>query len=306
MAVSLPDVSGLDVFDAACEYAAHGIAVAPFDPAKGKGKSCWNLVGYQDVITDAAQLIKWREQFGPFRALATSPGAFGCVVLDVDRPASTPRRLRRLLAAVPYVNTRPQENCNRGHYWFTLPQGLTLGNPTLAFGEVRCVGGGIVLPPNGDRRVVRAGVVPAVPRELADFLASYGGSAGAGRMNTGMTLHQFVAKYRDNNRPHKLAALLRMHEVLLSRGRSPHDAMREALRVGFEEARIGYVPARDVVVALQDLWDRDRGEFTRLVQWAIDVAESQDTKALSAKSDRCSGYDSRYRGGRARFGAASF
>lgn len=47
VSLSLPDVTGLDVFDAACEYAANGIPVAPFDPDKGKGKSCWNLVGYR-------------------------------------------------------------------------------------------------------------------------------------------------------------------------------------------------------------------------------------------------------------------
>lgn len=306
MEVFLPDVSGLDVFDAACKYAAHGIAVAPFDPANGKGKSCWNLVGYQDVTTDAAQLLRWREHFGPFQALATSPGAFGCVVMDVDRPSATPRHLRKLLAAAPYVNTRPHENPNRGHYWFALPEGLALGNPTLEFGEVRCVGGGVVLPPNGDRRVVRSGVVPAVPPELAEFLASHGLSAGAGRGSAaGTTVGQFVAQYRDNDRPHKLAALLKLHSVLLDRGRSPHDAMREALRVGMEEARIGYVPAVAVIRALRDLWDRDRNEFTRLVQWTIDVVEDSDAKALKLKSDRCSGHDSRYRGGDKRFGAAS-
>lgn len=39
VSVSLPDVTGLDVFDAALEYAANGIAVAPFDPSRGKGKA---------------------------------------------------------------------------------------------------------------------------------------------------------------------------------------------------------------------------------------------------------------------------
>ncbi|WP_369828090.1 bifunctional DNA primase/polymerase, partial [Mycobacterium sp. 852002-51163_SCH5372311] len=84
-------MTGLDVFNAAMEYAANGIPVAPFDPSKGKGKSCWNLVGYRDITTSPAVLAQWRERFGPFKALATSPGQFGCVVIDVDRPRSTPR-----------------------------------------------------------------------------------------------------------------------------------------------------------------------------------------------------------------------
>lgn len=295
MAVSLPDVTRLDPFDAACEYAANGFPVAPFDTTKGKGKSCWNLVGYRDITTDAAQLLTWRQQFGPFQGLATSPGAFGCIVIDVDRPTLTPKHLRPILAAGVYVNTRPDESPNRGHYWFTLPRGLTVGNPTLPFGEVRCLGGGVVLPPYGDRRVVRSGVPPAVPTELISYLGAHRVQAGAGvaASGSGVTVGQFCAKYRDNARPHKLDALLGMHASLLRRRRSPHDAMREVLKVGLAEARIGYVRARDVIVTLRDLWDRDHDEFTRLVHWAISVAESSDTTQLRLKSDRCPGTDSR-------------
>lgn len=295
MSLSFPDVTGLDVFDAAVEYAANGIAVAPFDPAKGKGKSCWNLVGYRDITTDAGQLLGWRERYGPFKALATSPGAFGCVVIDVDRPRATPRHLRKHLAAAVYVNTRPDESPNRGHYWFSLPKGLRLGNPTLPFGEVRCVGGGIVLPPYGDRRVVRAGPPPAMPQELASYLATHVVQAGAGVRvgSSGITVGQFCARYTGNARPHKLAALVKLHEVLRRRGRSPHDAMREALKVGLGEARIGYVPAKAVIRTLRDYWDRDRGEFSRLVQWAIDVAVASEADQLRLKSDRCPGTDSR-------------
>lgn len=295
MTLSLPDVTGLDVFDAACAYALHGIPVAPFDPARGKGKSCWNLVGYRDITTSGAQLLRWREQFGPFQALATSPGGFGAVVIDVDRPAATPRHLRTHLAQAVYVNTRPDESPNRGHYWFRLPRGLVLGNPTLPFGEVRSLGGGIVMPPYGNRRIVRAGELPAVPEELVNYLASKSVQAGAGvaRSQARTTVGKFCAQNSDNQRPHKLDALLKLHTVLLRRGRSPHDAMREALKVGLSEARIGYVPAKAVIRTLREQWDRDRQEFTRLVWWAIDVAEAGDARSLKLKSDRCPGTDSR-------------
>lgn len=295
MRLSFPDTTGLDVFDAAMEYAANGIPVAPFDPSKGKGKSCWNLVGYRDITTRAAQLLRWQERFGPFKALATSPGEFGCVVIDVDRPQHTPRHLRKHLAAAVYVATRPEESPNRGHYWFRLPSGLRLGNPTLPFGEVRCMGGGIVLPPYGNRRIVRAGVPPAVPQELASYLATHVVQAGAGSVagGTRTTVGQFCNRHTGNARPHKLDAVLKLHTVLLARGRSPHDAMREALKVGLSEARIGYIPAKAVIRTLREYWDRDRNEFTRLVQWAIDVAEASDSAQLQLKSDRCSGTDSR-------------
>lgn len=290
-----PDVTGLDVFDAACAYAAHGVPVAPFDPDKGKGKSCWNLVGYREITTSPATLAQWRERFGPFKALATSPGAFGAVVIDVDRPRATPEYLRSPLAAAPYVATRPNESPNRGHYWFRLPNGLRLGNPTLPFGEVRCLGGGVVLPPYGDRRVVRAGELPAVPEQLAEYLAAHVVQAGAGGGVGGhtITVGQFCARYTGNARPHKINAVVKLHSVLLARGRSPHDAMREALKVGLSEARIGYVPARSVIRTLRDLWDRDRQEFTRLVHWAIDVAENSNADRVRLQSDRSPGTDSR-------------
>lgn len=112
-----------------------------------------------------------------------------------------------------------------------------------------------------------------------------------------LTVGQFCARYAGNARPHKITALVKLHTVLLKRGRSPHDVMREALRVGLAEARIGYVPAKTVITTLREYWDRDRAEFSRLVQWAIDVAERSNIDQLQLKSDRCPGTDSREYGG---------
>lgn len=183
-AVLLPDVSGLTPDQAALAYARCGVPVVPYNPAQGKGKSCWNLLGYRDVTTDLHRLRVWRARFGPFRALATSPGAFGCLVLDVDAPARFPKAWRELLndPAVPFVATRPALSLRRGHYWFTVPPALalTLGNPAFEWGEVRCVGGGVVLPPYGDRAVVRPGAPPVLPDELTAALVPYAAKAGAG------------------------------------------------------------------------------------------------------------------------------
>ncbi|WP_078294191.1 bifunctional DNA primase/polymerase [Mycobacterium sp. D16R24] len=295
MTVSLPDVSGLSPFLAALEYAAHGIAVAPFDPSKGKGKSCFNLCGWRDVTTDERQLMRWREQFGSFQALATSPGQFGAVVLDVDRPNLCPKHLRPILAATPYVNTRPDESPNRGHYWFALPRGMQMGNPTLPFGEVRSSGGGIVLPPNGDRLTVRTGTPPVLPDELIDYLEQYRAQAGAGEMRGNSSMQQFCTRHREASRPHKLAALLKLHGRSLDRGRSEHDAMRDALRIGLGEARLGYMPAKTVIDALRERWPSGRSarEFASLAQWAVDVTEDANAEVLQMVSDRCPGTDTR-------------
>lgn len=295
MSAALPDVAGLSPFLAALEYAAHGIAVAPFDPSKGKGKSCWNLVGHQDVTTNEQLLFRWNRQFGPFQALATSPGQFGAVVLDVDRPRDCPAHLRSLLAAAPYANTRPEESPNRGHYWFALPEGIIFGNPALPFGELRCLGGGIVLPPYGNRLTVRTGTLPVLPDELIDFLEPYRVQAGAGEARGSTSVEQFCAQYQEARRPHKLDALLTLHSGSLDRGRSEHDAMRDALRIGLGEARIGYMPAKAVIDALRERWPTGRSsrEFQSLVQWAVDVAENANTEVLQMVSDRCPGTDTR-------------
>ena len=41
---SIPESLSDDATSAAFQWAAAGVPVAPFDPTKGKGKSCWNLV----------------------------------------------------------------------------------------------------------------------------------------------------------------------------------------------------------------------------------------------------------------------
>lgn len=299
------------VFEAAVAYARNGIPVAPFDPGKGKGKSCWNLVPYEAVTTNVAQLHAWQQQFGPFEALATSPGQFNCVVLDVDSPPQFPKALRPYLDddAVPFVATRPTTSPKRGHYWFALPAETgeaptaptlagcalaALGNPVFGWGELRCHGGGIVLPPYGDRFVARQGTPPVLPVELIEalHLATHCVQAGAG----GGGWAEFRRKHQESTRPHKLAALLRYHETILAGGGNMHDATRKALVTGLEEARIGYVPATDVVAALLHRWrqsGRPASEFRRLVAWAVAAVQDSNVEAIKLRSDRCPGTDSR-------------
>ena len=198
---------------------------------------------------------------------------------------------------MPFVNTRPKEHPHWGHYWFEVPldpKGVRyhIGNrsfPRAGF-DLRCLGGGIVLPPYGDRYVVRSGRFPVLPDEL---LAAF--IAGAGVVGGEYTLGDFVDKYAvvDPKRSEsKLKGLRGLHAKLL-RDNNPHNAMREALKVGLGEAKVGYVSAVDVIETLSGLWDRDLPEFRRLCKWAACVVESTDSRALKAKSNRLAGSDSR-------------
>ena len=75
-----PDVGGLSVPRAAQVYVEAGIPIAVFDPTRGNGKECGNLIGggegkwYEHVTADADVIRSWRAHFGRFTALATSPG----------------------------------------------------------------------------------------------------------------------------------------------------------------------------------------------------------------------------------------
>jgi Bifunctional DNA primase/polymerase, N-terminal len=181
--IELPDTNGLTVSRAAMTYVRAGIGIVPMNP-RGH-KSCGNLIGnaaddtdrwYYHVSTDRALINSWRQRFGSFNrlALATSPGAWGGIVLDVDAPDKFPRNWRSLLGTVPFTQTRPSENVRRGHYWFMLPAGHPpVGNPKHAWGEVRSTGGGIVLAPSptNGRKIVRSGPLPVIPAELLALIA---------------------------------------------------------------------------------------------------------------------------------------
>lgn len=302
--IELPSVNGLSVPRAALVYVEAGIPIVPFDPKRGNGKQCGNLVGnpndstdrwYRHVTTDHCAIKAWHKRFGSFEALATSPGEFGCVVIDLDYPQYWPVNWRELLRPAPFVNTRSAIK-RKGHYWFTLPHGApAIANRSFAWGEVRCVGGGIVLPPyvnrdTGDCRiVVRSGVIPALPTEIYDFIAGSGGA-----VTETFDLQAFCATYTAAKYPGKLKGLAGLYRYHLDRSNS-HEAMRKALKSGFEEARVGFVAAQDVLENLRKLWpaERKRSEFMRLASWCAAVAEQSDLDEVEAISRRSNGSDSR-------------
>jgi hypothetical protein len=293
--VKLPDVTGLSVAHAALAYVDAGIPVVPFDPRRGNGKECGNLVGgetgkwYQLVTTDKSQLRSWRATFGRFQALATSPGAIDVVVIDLDRPALWPAKWRLHLkdSSVPFVATRPIEDRRRGHYWFRLPDGATCGNRAFEWGEIRCVGGGLVLPPNGNRIVVRSGVPPILPAEI---LAVIAGAVGSG---ASVDLDDFLTRHVTETKPYKLKGLGTLYERETLRTGSRHHGARIALTVGFGESRLGYVSAQKVYDSVAWRWNKGAREFRDLARWCASVAESTDLDELKLKSDRGSKTDSR-------------
>lgn len=299
--IEFPNVNGLSVGRAALAYVEAGIPIVPFDPSKGNHKQCGNLVGnpndpddrwYRHVTVDHDQIRAWRGRFGKFEALATSPGQFGCLVIDLDYPEHWPATWRRHLQSAPYVNTRSSIR-HKGHYWFTLtPTAPAIGNRSFIWGELRSVGGGIVLPPytNRDtgeaRTVVRSGAIPRLPDELAQsFIA---GAVGVGEL---VDLAEFLGRHCDETKGYKLKGVAGIFDREMNRSR--HNAARIALTVGFGEARLGYVAAQKVYDSIRWRWTKTDHEFRALARWCASVAQSTPLDELKAKSDRTKGSDSR-------------
>jgi hypothetical protein len=300
--VKLPDVTGLSVFDAALAFADAGIPIAPFDPKQGK--RCGNMLGHRGIrealgIIDAgkwydhatantATLTRWNATL-PFEAIATSPGRFGAVVLDIDKPQLFPSEFREACKSTAHVLTRKRR---RGHYHFltTTP----IGNPSFEWGEVRCIGGGLVLPPYpyDDRRVARPGALHRLPADLLALIA------GSGVVGPAVDLERFCAKHQGNKYPGKLRGLVRIHELHLARGANPHNAMKLTLHTGLGEAALGFVPAKAVLATLRRYWDRNPQEFDNLAIWTATVIESSDLTELEAISRRGKGTDSRQYAGK--------
>ncbi|MEZ0384791.1 bifunctional DNA primase/polymerase [Mycobacterium sp. pW045] len=301
--IRLPDTNGLSVFAAAMAYADAGIPVAPFDPKAGNGKECGNLLGnkrirellglvdgsrwYDYATTDQRTLRRWAKTLGGFEAIATSPGRFNACVLDIDRPDKFPKPHRMACETTAHVLTRPNEHVRRGHYFFALPPELpAIGNHKDKWGEIRCLGGGLVLPPspNDSRHVARAGKMARLPAGLY---------RGSGCVGAAVDLDKFCAKYTTMKYPGKLKGQAGIYRNELAKGNNPHDAMRKALQAGMAEAVIGFVPAKDVLKTLRPLWNRSAREFHSLAVWCATAAMNAETDDIEACSRRSKGTDSR-------------
>ncbi|WP_074411640.1 bifunctional DNA primase/polymerase [Mycolicibacterium fortuitum] len=292
---SIPNVNGLSIGDAARKYLDHGIWIAPFDPTKGNAKACWNLLGYNELLRTLADLedfMVWHDL--DQLALATSPGEIGCVVIDCDKPGFLPADWLSDLDRAPFIATRPTESAVRGHYWFQLPPApATIGNGERPWGDLRSVGGGIVLPPfnnNGHvRTVVRSGLPPVLPNRIARTLV-----AGA-VVNVVVDLHEFIAQHNQGNEYEdgKIKGIVGLHAKVLRSTGSRHIAAKEALVTGFSEARLGYVSADRVYRLVRKRWEKNPRELEKLAAWCAVVAQSTDIDVLKAKSTRGRGDDSR-------------
>ncbi|BBZ70801.1 bifunctional DNA primase/polymerase [Mycobacterium paraseoulense] len=289
----IPDVNGLTPAQAAPAYAAAGWYIAPTKPTDYRNPGSYLGKGWPRWTTrDLAKIGRfWAKH--PNAGIALHMGRSGAIAADLDVDILTDDlkpldegaiQLSRLGGSV------------RGHRVFATSEKFVSGKLRnqngQVVGDVRSGNTVIIAAPtshtkDGQYRWLTTGPVPNLTNEARAFL-TLSQEAGA----VGMSLTAVLETWSDNQRPHKLEAMVMLHKKLL-RNQSPHDAMREALKVGFCEARIGYVPAAKVVATLRQRWDRSPAEFSRLCVWAADIAQATDLDLLKLRSDRAKGSDSR-------------
>jgi hypothetical protein len=122
--------------------------------------------------------------------------------------------------------------------------------------------------------------------------------AGAGGVSHLVDLSAFLTSHTEQRYPGKLKGIGAIYAREAKRSR--HNAAREALTLGFREARAGYVSAQNVYDAIRSQWSKGQREFVRLAQWCASVADETDLEEITAKSTRDTGRDSRKDGKRLR------
>ena len=181
MSVSLPDMTGPGrVRRCHCIHGARHPRWHRLTRPRARADRAWNLANYQEVTTDIAQLEKTgatgsatSRPWPPVLAssavwLSTStsprvplPGIYGHCLRQF--PTSTAAAKK-----APTVGTTGLP-CLRNCLGQSL---LEVRRGALCWRRYRA-------PPYGDRRVVRSGVPPALPIQLASFLRTHGLQAGA-------------------------------------------------------------------------------------------------------------------------------
>ena len=133
-ALSIPDVTGMDVINAALAYAKAGWYVGPIDM---KTKHAGSVLGKgwpAKTSRDPKMIIDWLALAG--HGIFLHAGRSGAVVFDVDHPGNLPPIMAEAFTTTPGPFQSPRAGePRRGHYPYLVPAGRMLGNSTGKLGK---------------------------------------------------------------------------------------------------------------------------------------------------------------------------
>lgn len=297
-----PDVTGLSPLDAALVYAKAGIPVIPI---RSGTKNPGSLIGPawpQRATCDLDTVRDWWTRW-PDAGIATHVYDAGLIVLDVDKPQHVPAWLWPLLQRAVFRPTRIPVN-RRGHYVYRLHPGDVYGNVLGAlkppqgerWGDVKCLGGCVVLGPTRHQRAAEgghyctsaSGAIPYLPAELAERLTA-APDRTAPAAATGAQVRAFMTdpEHCLALEPYALDPIVRTFNPTPS---ARHGSMFEALCWAMREAKAGRFPAQHAADALRWLWDEAttgegrEAEFDRMLGAAVAEADRHTVDELW---DRC-------------------
>ena len=301
LAVSIPDVTGMDTLEAALAYAEAGFYILPTDP-KVDGKHPGSVIrkGWPAKSSrDPKVITAWFAGTG--YGIALHCGRSGAVVFDVDRIAQVPKMMRGHLDTAPYQSSRPNDS-GRGHYLFLQPPGRMIGNGTGTlggkWGEIRGRNGVIIAAPShhtggGEYRWVRGGPLPVLPDELADLLPDGHDSENTA---TDAEVQAFIDAHSEATRPGILNGKVKGLAAKIEAGASRHESTIPFLTGALKESCCGYYSAQAAIDAIRPVFinavtmgENKRteaeaaSEFAGILAWAVAQAKTTDLDPVRAR-----------------------
>jgi Bifunctional DNA primase/polymerase, N-terminal len=311
--LSLPDIEGMSLQEAALAYAEAGWYVLPTDPAKDV-KSPGSVVGgrwHEKSSRDPEQLRKWWDE-SPNYGIALHCGRSGAGVFDFDNDDlkiliayGLADIAKSLQSAGAIQGTR--HDGDRGHYVFLLSDdGKEYGNSAGAFtavGEFRGKNGVIIAAPTphpdaetkgGSYRQVKTGPIGPMPDVLRECLSEAGQCADP---LTSAEMVAFLDTYTGSDCGrgdcrNKVAGPVKQLRQCIENGGSRHESLVKVAPWAFAEALAGCYPAREAFGTLHrayaENFDADSepqrvaqlgDEFARIAQWGMAIAQAEPGRA---------------------------
>ena len=274
------------ILDRARAYAEFGLRVFPVHATDKTPmpKYFWAEMASSRVnhvvedFTYAAEL--WHEDHVSI-AWALGQDGFMAVDIDVDSEHWPPWMAELVEAAAINPTRRGQ------HLIFPFPEGLEPGNSTTGFpsqgwGEVRGLGGYIIIDgPDRPGLNVEA-LAEAKPFPHPDWLTPYSGGANAVSLDEVVA---FANEHDTGTMPNKMNGLKAILEAWMP-GVSRHNTAQKVLVLAAEESARGFYPFKNAVPGVRGWWDKVMvgesprrntvKEFENMVQWAVGRALEQN------------------------------
>jgi putative DNA primase/helicase len=293
---------------------AAGISVFPVDgkmPVKTASglRAKWS----EQSTTDTAMAIQWTKGYwNPAgetsehrKGIGIDCGKSGVVVIDVDRPSEVPQAWWGILNMVPFTSTDSGEN-GRGHYYFAQPED-GIGCPKAPWGEVKGIGGYVILPPSPhaaadlqwpDKQTpekkyrasarylqTRSGPLHPLPALIAGAFGEHRQAKSAASVDE---ISAFVERCRGGTDQYLLGNIAKTFFTKTDNGEGRHPTMQACLVWAAKAAAGGLIPADLAHDTLESAFIKVKGdeafptEFEDMWEWAIGQATQEETAAFMA------------------------